>query len=169
MPNSFVRPGFYQHEGMLQKHSLHLQALCLNPVSLFCLYICSYAPSLSSFLSWIWSPRTNCVFLTTSWRRKAWWSWASRCRVWWTRRPPNTPSWRERRRRAELPLTDWLTDCVQQTHTWIQTLTWPHISRSCSTPLWSFCILLRNRVILVDLRMQNGVKGTKAVRSGFIY
>lgn len=41
---------------------------------------------------WLWPSRTNCVFLITSWRARAWLRSASRCRLWWTRPPADAIS-----------------------------------------------------------------------------
>ena len=95
-------------------------------LSLFCLFICSYTISLSflSFhsLHWTLFSRTNCVFLTTSWRRKAFWRWVSQSRLWWMRPPPNTASWCEQQRRRNL---NWH---ARQTHTRIDKLTGFHMT-----------------------------------------
>lgn len=107
--------------------------MCLNPLLPFVSFLpLSSAPTLLRILfplivlsiplsPRLWVPRTNCAFLTRSWKRRAWWRWASQCRLWWTRTPPDTPSCHEQK-------THGSTCCLD--------FTW------CSNkPLWSFCIL----------------------------
>lgn len=122
---------FYDDSGML--HIVHIHSFKIT-VSKSCaalvsfLHLCSFTLLLlllslscpATSIPPLW-PRTNCVFLSTSWRRRAWWGCASRCRLWWTSFPPNTCCWREKQEASnQQPDTDCTWCCSILIHFYIQ-------------------------------------------------